>query len=107
MAKMITAKNWHFFKEKFPDSVSDMKTVVVPAESWQLKSYWKKNKSNIITQQAFTQADPVGAMVGWCEETLADNFYAEKSNSNSSWITSITFYFFDEDDAVFFKLTWW
>ena len=106
MPKMITAEQWAFFKRNYSDQVAQAKTITIPAEAWQIKSYWKKKKSNNITRSLADHADPVGAMVTWCEETLEDRFYVEKAN-DEWWVKAIRFYFFSEDDAVLFKLTWW
>lgn len=103
MAKMITATQWAYFKEHFPEQVAKMNSITIPAEAWQLKSFWKaKKKGKLLADHA----DPVGALIKWCEDTLEENFYAEKAN-DEWWVKAIKFHFFSEDDAILFKLTWW
>lgn len=103
MTKKITPKQWHFLKNEYPEQTANMASIRMPADGWQLKSFWKNKK---IKNSLVNHADPIGAMIQWCDDMLEHPFYVERE-AHSVWITAVIFYFFDADDAVLFKLSWW
>lgn len=106
MAKLISATQWVYFRTQYPDLVADMSTISISADIWKMKAYWgnKKRKNFVKTQSNIN--NPVGTIIQWCEETLTNNFYVNLNNQGYC-VSSVVFYFFDKEDAVLFKLTWW
>ncbi len=104
MGTQVSAKQWHQFKDKFPKEIKKLHSIKMPLDRSTLKAYWRAAKKKEIK---FNDINPVSSMLAWCKECCEEQFYAERDVSHYSIEPAVIFYFFNIDDAMLFKLTWW
>jgi hypothetical protein len=103
MAYHLSASQWASLKEVFPQEVSNLRAITISLSSNIINDYWKRIKKKKIKS---IDDNLVETILLWVLESCSGQFYAEFKREGYS-LEGITFFFFEEDDAILFKLTWW
>lgn len=124
MGKRLSAEQWKFFKENFLDDVKNINPLIIDMDSQIFKRSWSRHtvttnqQTKVITiighDKKVEFCDKLKELLDWCDEHLESSFYAEALVNPTASLAavlatteSVAFYFFEEEDAVLFKLTWW
>jgi hypothetical protein len=103
MAHRLSAAQWSNLKELFPAQIPTLRAITIELSSGIITDYWKRIKKKKIK---VIDENLVETLLCWLFENCSGQFYAEFKRNGYS-IQGITVFFFEEDDAILFKLTWW
>lgn len=110
MGKRLTVKAWEYFKEQYPDDIEDLSYFDVPFDRLNIfPSYtkWRKRKKakNAPKSNVERYGLELGPILDWLDDNTNEQYYANINRDKEGYrIIHIRFYFFEETDAVAFKL---
>jgi hypothetical protein len=105
MSKRISSKQWTYFRSNNPGDLDNLDYIDVNIDDYKnfIRRYSKKRIIKTTNRDKF--GDQFGKMLDWIEDNCNDPFYAKLiSRSTTSRTTVLRLYFFDQTDAMAFKL---
>lgn len=103
MGNRISSNQWIQLRDKFPEQISQLYSITLPMDFRSINTFAKNAKDNNLK---FNQTNPLVSLIDWCVDALEDNFYVRRARTGRL-SDGVVFYFFNENDAFLFKLTWW
>jgi len=105
MGERLTLKAWKYIEEQYPNDIETLSYFDVPFDRlnvfpnyYRLKS--KKSKNN--TERYGVELGPI---IDWLDDNTNEQYYVNIDREyNGFRLMPVRFYFFDETDAVAFKL---
>ena len=119
MGKRISADQWGSFKKNHPEIIEAITPIIVDMGSrifrtnYRRYSVTRNNQTFSGREKKVEFCDKLKDLLDWCDDYLEAPFYAEVWHAeifHTGYTPNnqgVAFYFFDDDDAMLFKLTWW
>jgi len=107
MGYRLSPAQWSFFKKANPLDIEDAQTISIDTGSSVFKRSYTRYKKCTRAKRSTHLNDVTVELIEWCEECLEHQFYVEIDQNCGRMGSTVKFSFFNEDDAVLFKMTWW
>jgi len=106
MGNRISIKAWGFFNNEYPHDVAKMQIVEIDLDSFSIPSrFYAYKRKGISKNNVERYGDKLGNMLDWMDENANYQYYADINRGRRGVRSScIKFYFFDDTDALAFKL---
>ena len=103
MGKRISETAWRLFNEQHSDAVKNLTTFVVPFDKQNIFPRKFRRKASKNNTERF--GIELGPAIDWLDNNTNNEYYAKiYRESNGHRIMEVIFYFYDEYDAMAFKL---
>lgn len=110
MGKRLTVKAWEYFKEQYPEDIEGLSCFDVSFDRLNIfPSYTRRGKLKKAKNTPKSNIERYGVELGpildWLDDNTNEQYYANINRDKEGYrIIYIRFYFFEETDAVAFKL---
>ena len=110
MGHRLTISAWNHMKENFPEEIEKLICIKMPFDRNSIPSRWlssKKKNKKTAEQKTYIERYGIdlGPVIDWLDANTNDQHYIDINRKNTgNRNTAINFYFFDEGDAMGFKL---